>query len=112
MIDEGDCYEVHAKLIAQDLIDNRGEKFKGSKLCHGEVWHDFLGWHGHCWIEIDDSIVMDVSNGHDVRLPREKYYALGKVKEVVRYTPKEAMIKLLEEGTYGSWHELTIKREQ
>jgi len=91
----GDCYEVHAKAIIDGLLPGM--------LCHGTVWHQETGWHGHCWIEVNDDVVLDFSNGHQVIVRRDAYYELGKVKNVKRYNPEQARELMEKEGTYGEW---------
>lgn len=100
----GDCYEVHAKAIL-DIGDDRPSPLIGAQtmLCHGSVWHPESKRHGHCWLELDEDVVLDVSNGHSVLMRREKYYKVGKVQKVKRYTPEQTRDNLLKYGTYGDW---------
>lgn len=90
----GDCYEVHGKAILEGTP---------GLLCHGTVWHPDVGWHGHCWIELNEDVVVDFSNGHRAVLRREVYYRIGKVKDVRRYDAEQARELVLREGTYGPW---------
>lgn len=71
-------------------------------LCHGIVYHDKSGWHEHCWIEQGET-VQDFANGHNAVLPKELYYTLGNVKDVVRYTMQEAQAVIVKMKTYGPW---------
>ena len=88
----GDCYKVHVEAIIDGM---------DGLLCHGTVWHPGVGWHGHCWIELTEDVVMDFSNGHHAVLRRETYYEVGKVKDIKRYNAEEARELMLHEGTYG-----------
>jgi hypothetical protein len=54
------------------------------------------------WIEIGDTC-LDIANGLKVIKEKEIYYALGKIKEVKRYTPKEAARLMIKTKTYGPW---------
>jgi len=97
----GDCFEVAGNLIV-NLKD-----CKECYLCHGEP----IGQgeikdikHAHAWIEIND-VVIDLSNGKKFVFPKDYYYSIGKIKEkeVIRYTPLEAMKKMLETMNFGPW---------
>lgn len=94
----GDCYEVHANAFVNGFLEEAG-----GLLCHGTVWHPKVGWHGHCWLELNEDVVADYSNGHGVVVRRETYYAIGKVKNVSRYGIEQARALVLKEGTYGPW---------
>lgn len=96
----GNCYEVHGRMILD-------AEFPKGKLCHGTVWHNESGWHGHCWIENGD-VVIDKSNGNNFILPTDFYYALGKVKDVKRYTQREAAIQMVRTKNFGPWEEPEI----
>ena len=70
--------------------------------------------YGHCWIE-DGDIVIDVSNGRNIRMPKEVYYLLGRIgsPETARfgieagnlhkYTWEEAREKILQHEHWGPW---------
>lgn len=96
----GNCYEVHAVTI----ID-AGPLENCSLLCHGTVYHPAVGWHGHCWIEINEGTVLDIANDRQTVMPRERYYSIGKVKDVKRYNPAQVRELLLEHENYGPWSE-------
>ena len=91
----GDCYEVHAQKILYSKQDNM-------KLCHGLVWHPATGWHGHAWLE-KGNMVIDVSNGNNARMSKSVYYSLGKIKNIKKYTKKQAIQKMLDTKHYGPW---------
>lgn len=90
----GDCYKVHYMAYLEGVP---------GLLCHGTVWHPDTGWHGHCWIELNEDTVMDLSNGHNAAVGREIYYSIGKVKDVKKYGIEQALKQALKEGTYGPW---------
>jgi hypothetical protein len=90
----GDCYEANGKLI----MDMKEPSF----LCQGVVFHAKSGWHGHCWIEVDD-MVIDKANGLDIEMPKELYYARGHIKDVKRYPRLEAMKMMLKTKHFGPW---------
>lgn len=95
----GDCYEVAAELVV-------AAEYPGYELVHASVWHPAVGRHGHAWVEVqepDGWYCIDKSNGHDKVVPRERYYALGKVEDVTRYTRLQTMYQLLEFEHYGPW---------
>lgn len=91
---KGDCYEVHWHAF----IDGTP-----GLLCHGTVWHPKVGWHGHCWIELNEDVVIDISNGRRVVMRREAYYAIGKIKDVSRYDLEQVRALSLKEHTLGPW---------
>lgn len=90
---KGDCYQVHG-----DGILKWGEGL----LCHGTVWHSKIGWHGHAWIELNE-LVFDFANGNRGIVPKAFYYAVGRVKDVKKYTVDETAKMMQEKGTYGPW---------
>lgn len=51
--------------------------------------------------------VFDTSNGQRRELPRDAYYALGRIdpEEVVRYSPEDSRRHALRSGHYGPWGE-------
>lgn len=93
----GDCYEKNGNAFIEGMP---------GLLCHGTVWHPNVGWHGHCWIELNEDVVMDFSNGHHAVLRREVYYKAGKVKDVKKYNIEQARNLIVKEGTYGPWKEV------
>ena len=60
---------------------------------------------GHAWV-LDGDTVIDRSNGRDVVMPRQLYYALGHVDEIANeyvYSWSETRDKLREFEHYGPW---------
>lgn len=96
----GDCYDVHGKAIIE-----MPPEYGNTLLCHGVVWHAKTGWHGHCWLELNEDVVLDMSNGHQSIMRKEAYYAAGKVRDVRSYTAEQAMKMMSTKGTYGPWEE-------
>jgi len=102
MVMNGDCYSV----AANNAMD------RGLMLCHGRPVYrgtdtpDPDGRFGHAWNEtVDGSTVIDQSNGLDVALPADLYYAVGNIEpaDVVRFTPSEVVDRVLAEMTWGPW---------
>ena len=94
----GNCYESASKIILEVNSDD-------ILLCHGTA----IGQgpiegieHGHAWVEIN-GMVLDYSNGQKVIIPKDKYYDIGKIKNVVKYTRKDVIKNLCKFKTYGPW---------
>jgi len=116
----GDCYEAAATLALYPSDQLARQIAAGAKVfvAHGTVWHEAVGWHGHAWIEIERQVwipqsqeaiplheCLDKSNGHDAMMPAAVYYYLGRVKDVHRYTVKQARAEMLRTRVYGPWQE-------
>jgi hypothetical protein len=60
----------------------------------------------HAWNEQGD-MVLDNSNGNNIQMHKETYYALGGVVQesgaYATYDKDDCLIKMLSEGTYGPW---------
>lgn len=94
----GDCYDAAMKLVIEEPT---------LTLCHGIVAGrgPLKGfWIGHAWVE-DGDVVFDFSNGNQVILRKEVYYALGKISTVVRYKGIESNKTMLKTGHCGPWDE-------
>ena len=112
----GDCYEAAFNWVFEHCLhwisaDRKGDK--GIFLVHGEVRGQgpIAGLrYGHAWVE-DGDMVIDQSNGRNIRMPKVAYYALGGVypdtppfkPNLHRYTPEEARGRCLETKIYGPW---------
>jgi hypothetical protein len=100
----GDCYEAAAQYLIEHAIFPGKEK--DIILVHGEVTGQgpIEGLkYGHAWIE-QGGMVIDVSNGRNLRMPKKAYYKLGRIgKNVHKYTVEEARKKLLDTQVYGPW---------
>jgi hypothetical protein len=96
---KGDCFQVHA-----DHLLNMDEKYVADmRVCHGLVFHPTHGHHPHAWIELKE-LCIDLSNGRSIGVLKERYYAVGRIKKVRRYTQEQLRNKVLEHETYGPWH--------
>ncbi|MFM7858139.1 MAG: hypothetical protein ACKO96_41030, partial [Flammeovirgaceae bacterium] len=51
------------------------------------------------------TVVYDYSNGKELRIPKEVYYAIGQIDEasVKRFSAKQAQVEMTERGFYGPW---------
>lgn len=97
---DGDCYAV----AGRDILFR--DDSEGYVLCHGTVTGRgrIQGIrYGHAWIETQDGLCIDKSNGLDAEMPRAAYYALGKVEQVRRYTPSEARRLMVRHKHFGPW---------
>lgn len=109
----GDCYEAAGKYIKDNgLIGGRSNLI----LVHGEVQQQVKPWlrYGHAWVE-DGDLVIDVSNGRHIEMPKMLYYALGQVHSplppfepnIVTYTVEEFRKKVMEHKHWGPWDLVT-----
>lgn len=100
----GDCYEAAGKF----LMDQSMFGEKGMTLVHGEVAGQgaLEGTNfGHAWVE-HNGMVIDKSNGRDIRVPIQVYYALGQIDRIDnthRYTWIQARKKIASTGHWGPW---------
>ena len=97
----GDCYQAGGRLVMEFFGD------KEHKLVHGMVNGQgaLEGMrYGHCWVESRDT-VLDHSNGRKLEIPKQVYYALGRVdtKECKYYTPEESAKFMVDKGHWGPW---------
>lgn len=100
----GDCYEAAGIF----LMDNQ-HLDKSMRLAHGTVTsNQRLGDFGHAWVEIGD-IVIDKSNGLNVTMPKEKYYKLGGIKDVVIYDFRQMADLALKTKHWGPWHKTNAR---
>lgn len=97
----GDCYEKNGK----EFINTNFLHDKDSFLCHGIVWHKLVNWHGHCWIEKNNH-VFDFSNGNSIVIEKNKYYKLGKIRSVKRYSFNEFIKFIVKFENWGPWSEV------
>jgi len=93
----GDCYDVAGRMVMDG-----NEQFV---LCHGLVTgqRELSGQIiGHAWCEIGD-IVLDFANGKHTVMRKERYYEIGKIEKVRRYTQKQACEMMMLHKTFGPW---------
>jgi len=94
----GNCFESASNIIV-DFPSN------DILLCHGVA----VGQgpiegikHTHAWLELN-GMVLDFSNGKQTLMPKERYYNIGKLTNIVKYTKKESIKNLIKHKTYGPW---------
>jgi hypothetical protein len=96
----GDCYSAAGKYILDH--PHKPDLFF---LVHGIVTGQgpIAGIkYGHAWVEEGD-LVIEVSNGRNLRLPKAVYYALGQIEKTIRYSATEAVKKMLSSHHFGPW---------
>jgi hypothetical protein len=113
----GNCLETSFNLLADYNIGKHNPLFKNeipikARLLFGEfgepvlaqgiVWSDQTKWHLHSWVE-DEKFCYDFANGHEAILNKDQYYRVGKIKNVKRYSYKEATNKAFASGMYDFW---------
>jgi len=107
---DGNCFEVHANFLI-DLSVRNPKSLPDYTLCHGVPTGqgpiegiEFP----HCWLEFKESIVIDISNGNKVNMPRASYYHLGNINSsrVKRYAWDEVKKNILKHKHYGPWEKL------
>ena len=106
----GDCFVVAGDAMIEYFYD-RGRKYSGEPyLVHAEVSGQGKS-HGlrfaHAFVE-DAIFVYDFSNGLELTLPKQRYFALGEIKtddpkKYQRYDAEETLDKLIEHDNYGCW---------
>jgi predicted ABC-type ATPase len=110
----GDCYKTAGDFVLDSKLfgETRTNKIKfvgEPHVVHAEVTGqgEISGLkYGHAWVE-DDVLVYDYSNGRKLEIPRNLYYAVGKIKTTkpryFKYTFEQARKKMLDSGHYGPW---------
>jgi hypothetical protein len=96
----GDCYQA-AYRYATSNTQNKPTVVHGMVTGQGVlkgIKYD------HAWVEEGDTVI-DKSNGQDIRIPKEAYYALGDIQEnqTIRYSVNDVFKYAEETGTYGKW---------
>lgn len=92
---------IDTKLVPFDLQIMLGQNGE-VKLANGIVWHEETGWHCHAWIE-DERFCYDYSNGLHCIVEKDRYYRIGKIKDVKLYTRKQAMKLGFKTQVCGFW---------
>lgn len=106
----GTCYDDYYKAILHDNLGGRNlsevvSDFNSLRLCHGTV-EDLSGInprHGHAWLEAEDLCIFVSNDGEICQLPASVFHLLGKIKDVKRYTLKEAASWVVKTGQTGPW---------
>ena len=99
----GDCYEAAGKYMMDNCMFGCN-----LILVHGEVQgqgHLSEVSYGHAWV-LDGGTVIDVSNGRNLQLPQEIYYAIGQIDNignVHEYTWEEARRLIVDFEHWGPW---------
>lgn len=92
----GDCIK-----IAADFVIER----PGFVFCHGLVSGQgpLRGRRfRHAWVE-RNGLVFDFSNSKQVIMPVERYYSIGKIKKVTRFSADEVGRLMLKTEKYDFW---------
>lgn len=103
----GDCYEAAGKFIMNECMLGDADNCRYI-LVHGEVMGQgpIAGISfGHAWV-LDGSTVIDKSNGRDLTMPSQIYYAIGQIDSldnIIEYSWEEARTKILDYGHWGPW---------
>jgi hypothetical protein len=110
---DGDCMSAAAHLMMRFHSDFFGKRLKsqGSPV----LVHALVRGRGsvaglrfpHAWVE-DGNLVIDQSNGNDIRMEKRVYYALGGIKPnekgaYAKYAYSDMKKKLVSTGHYGPW---------
>ena len=108
MKENGDCFVAAGRYILYSKDDNE-------KLVHGVVegQDELYGiLFTHAWVE-RGNICIDKSNGKNLELPKNVYYALGKVREkyIKKYSKIETTKNLLKFEHWGPWDETLLSWE-
>ena len=99
---DGDCYEVSGKYLMDNGMYGRNpDLVLVHGIVHGQGKIKGIPY-GHAWVE-DGGEVIDRSNGRDLRLPKELYYALGGISETRRYSISDMRKKVNEHEHWGPW---------
>jgi hypothetical protein len=100
----GDCYEAAGKY----MMDNCMFGCSNMILVHAEVMGQgpLEGTtFGHAWV-LNGGTVVDMSNGRNLQLPQEVYYALGQIDRIGNiheYTWEEARQMIVDNEHWGPW---------
>ena len=98
----GDCYQVAGRYMMDNGMFSKNPNLV---LVHGIVTgqSEIEGVkYGHAWVE-DGDMVIDKSNGRDLKIPKELYYMLGNISETIRYSMSDMRKKIVETGHWGPW---------
>ena len=93
---KGNCYEVAGRMVMDnDLMVLCHGLATGSGPLKGQLI-------AHAWCELGDE-VFDYSDGKHFVGRKEKYYEIGKITKVVKYSALEACKLMLKTGHFGPW---------
>lgn len=105
MTKHGDCYEANGAFLMTKLLSQEPD-IQLWKLCHGIATGqgEIMGiGHGHCWLEYNEDVVLDLSNGRQIVMRREEYYKIGNIRNVRKYSAEQVRMKILTTGHWGVW---------
>jgi hypothetical protein len=95
----GDCYVAAGRY----MLDHGSRR--PIVLVHGDV----IGQgrlegvkYGHAWI-VDGDMVIDKSNGRDLKIDKDLYYMIGQITNTHKYTYKQTLEKTTKTGHWGPW---------
>lgn len=104
----GDCYEAAFNFMMDQCMFNPSQAGKYT-LVHAEV----MGQgpiegvtFGHAFVVKDGNTVIDRSNGRNIELPKNVYYAIGRIYDIGNiheYTWEDARKIVSRTGHYGPW---------
>ena len=98
----GDCFTIAGRQILNNYSSKDLVLVHGLVIGHGAL-HGV--YHRHAWVEKDDQVI-DCSTGKEIILPKEVFYALGRIEVIFRYSQEEALKKMLDYGFFGPWEEV------
>jgi hypothetical protein len=117
----GDCYEVHGRAMINGEIvgetdEGRINLTEFATLVHAQispVTRPDLGTYGHAWLEVNlgrdahgtDEVVLvlELTNGQNLMMPRDAYYRLSRPDEIYRYDLDDTARLAFEFGHWGPW---------
>lgn len=100
----GDCSVVAFTMGTSPDALPRSKVVHGHPIGRGGEAEGLRYW--HAWVEVTTpagTVVVDYSNGLEVVMPRTRYYRLGQIRDVRRYTPDQARAMAAEWGHLGPW---------
>ena len=100
---DGDCYFTVGKMVLDEVLPISGTSRDDYRIIHAKVsgQGSLTGTrYGHAWLEFNDALVIDKSNGNDIVMPKRLYYKIGKInpnnrREYFSYSWSEAKDKSL-----------------
>ena len=100
-VSAGDCFEAAGKFVRAPEVVEYPDDYR---LVHGNVaklrQNEAVN---HAWVEEDDEIVHEVSNGRNDVYMKKVYYEKHQVSNVRAYTVEEALLLLVQHGHWGPW---------
>ena len=94
----GDCYQKNGDIFLTQFRNTDALICHGTATGQGKIKGVAIG---HCWIELNNDIVMDYSNGDKVVIRKERYYKIGKIRNVKRYNWDEFSALIQKTGNWS-----------